>query len=358
MRITRDSLIKLARDAVKERVSADRNLVAAYLTGSTLRDDPFLGGAADVDVVFLCIQPPGVVPGVRNAGGTTPPAQKPPAAREIVRLSPDVHLDMFYWETISLEPPRKLRTDPLLGYVVYAPAVLYDTRRFLEYAQAIVRAQFNDPPNLLARVRQHSDPARRLWMALQSGAPISTNGPRPADMLKYLQGVQHAAQAFALFDGPPLTERRFLLEFAERAAAAESPELHESLLELAGGLAFDPAETEAMLPAWESAFAEASRMDENPDIHPARLNYYKRGIQALLKGEAPSAALWPLIHTWTVAAASLPSYGDEVKAWHAAFNALGLADGFEYRLQGLDRFLDSLEEKCDSYAAEYSLERE
>ena len=336
MRITRDALVKLARDTVKQRVSADHNLVAAYMVGSTQTDVPFLGGAADVDLVLLCIQQPLVT-------------------REIVRLSPDFHLDMYYWETTALEPPRKLRTDPLLGYVIYAPAVLYDTRHFLEYAQAIVRAQFDDPPNLLARVRHHSDPARRLWMDLQSGA----GDPRPADMLKYLQGVHHAAQAFALFDGPPLTERRFLLEFAARVAVAGSPELHESLLELVGGLAFDPDETAYMLPAWESTFVEAARGGENPSIHPARLNYYKRGIEALLRGDAPSAALWPLIHTWTAAAASLPGYGDEVKNWAQALSALGLAgEGFEYRLGGLDRFLDSLEEKCDSYAAEYGLEQE
>jgi hypothetical protein len=179
MRITRDSLIKLARDTVKERVNADHNLVAAYLVGSTLRNDPFLGGAADVDLVFLCIQPP-------------------LAEREILRLSPDFHLDMFFHGITAFEPPRKLRTDSLLGYVIYAPVVLYDTRRFLEYAQAIVRAQFDDPPNRLARVRHHSDPARRLWMELQSGA----GDPRPVHMLKYLQGVHHAAQFVA---GPAQT---------------------------------------------------------------------------------------------------------------------------------------------------------
>jgi len=336
MRTTRDTLVKLARDTVKQRVSTDHNLIAAYMVGSTLTDDPFLGGAADVDIVFLCIQHPAV-------------------AREIVRLSPDVHLDMYYWESTALEPPRKLRTDPLLGYIIYAPAVLYDTRHFLEYAQAIVRAQFDDPPNLLARARHHSDPARRLWMELQSGA----GDPRPADMLKYLESVRHAAQAFALFDGPPLTERRFLLDFAARVAVGDSPELHETLLDLVGRLGFDPAETAAMLPAWEGAFAEAARTGEVPSIHPARLNYYKHGIEALLKADAPSAALWPLIHTWTAAAAALPSYGDEVKEWTQALSALGLVgEGFEYRLQGLDRFLDSLEEKCDIYAAAYSLEQE
>lgn len=330
MRVTRDTLLKLARESVKDRVAADRNLIAAYLVGSTLKGDPFLGGAADVDIVFLCIQPPAV-------------------AREIVRLSPDVHLDLFFRPSTDFEPPRKLRADPLLGYIIHSPLVLYDTRHFFEYAQAIVRAQFDDAPNVLTRVRQHSDPARRMWMQLQSGA----GEPRPADMLAYLQSVEHAAQAFALFDGPPLAERRFLLEFARRQPDRVGP-----LEELVGGLAFDPGEAAALVPAWEATFSAAAREGQAPSIHPARLNYYKHGIQALLNSETPSAALWPLVYTWTLAAASLPGYGDEAKEWARTFSALGLAgEGFEYRLQGLDRFLDSLEEKCDTYAAEYSLEQ-
>jgi predicted nucleotidyltransferase len=331
MRVTRETLLKLARDTVKQRVAADHNLIAAYLVGSTLRDDPFLGGATDVDIVFLTIHPPSL-------------------PREIVRLSPDVHLDLAYFESTSLEPPRKLRTDPYLGYIVYSPIVLYDTRHFFEYAQAIVRAQFDDAPNVLARVRHHSDPARRLWMELQSGV----GHPRAADLLAYLQGVEHAAQAFALFDGPPLTERRFLIDFASRA-----PDQIESLEELVGGLAFDPAQAASLLPAWEMTFNAAAREGGDPSIHPARLNYYKHAIEALLRSQRPSASLWPLIHTWTVAATALPGYSEEVKAWQEAFSQLGLAgEGFEYRLQGLDRLLDSLEERCDTYAAQYSLEQE
>jgi hypothetical protein len=331
MRVTRDTLLKLARDTVKERVAADHNLIAAYLLGSTLREDPFLGGAADVDIVFLTIQPPS-------------------ARREILRMSPDVHLDLYFYPSTDFEPPRKLRTDPLLGDVIYSPMVLYDTRHFSEYAQAIVRAQFEDPPNVLARVRHHSDPARRLWMQLSSGA----GEPRPADMLKYLQAVEHAAQAFALFGGPPMAERRFLLEFASR-----QPDLLGPLEELIGGLAFNAGEMTALLPAWEAAFSAAAREGEDASVHPARLNYYKHAIEALLQSGAPASALWPLVHTWTVSAAILPSYGDQVKAWQEAFSWLGLAgEGFEYRLQALDRFLDQLEERCDSYAAGYSLEQE
>jgi hypothetical protein len=336
MRITRDTLLKLARDTVRQRVSSDHNLIAAYLVGSTLANDPFLGGATDVDIVFLCIQPPLL-------------------ARQVVRQSPEVHLDLYYLESTSFEPPRKLRTDPLLGYIIYSPTVLYDTRHFLEYAQAIVRAQFDDAPNILARVRHRSSAARQLWWDLQSGS----GDPRPGEMLQYLQSVDHAANALSMFYGPPLTERRFILEFGGRMLTSGRPELQGALLELIGGLAFDSSEIERLLPSWELAFNAAAKLGDSPSIQPARANYYKHAIQALLQGETPAAALWPLLHTWTVAAAALHGNSEELQAWNEAFSALGLAgEAFEYRLQGLDRFLDAVEEKCDTYASEYSLEQE
>jgi hypothetical protein len=46
MRITRDLLLKAARDSAAQRLRADRRLVCIFLTGSLLQKDPLLGGAA------------------------------------------------------------------------------------------------------------------------------------------------------------------------------------------------------------------------------------------------------------------------------------------------------------------------
>ena len=110
-------------------------------------------------------------------------------------------------ESTLFEPPRKLRTDPLLGYVMYDSLPLFETQHFFEYTQAIVRAGFDDTANVLARVRKHSLPARELWMELTLGG-----GSRPADALKYLKAVYHAANAVAgsertSADRPPLPAR-------------------------------------------------------------------------------------------------------------------------------------------------------
>ncbi len=53
MRITPEILQKLARDTVAQRTRSDRDVVAVYLQGSLLRDDPLLGGTADIDLFFI-----------------------------------------------------------------------------------------------------------------------------------------------------------------------------------------------------------------------------------------------------------------------------------------------------------------
>ena len=47
MRVTRESLLRIAKETVQERAYNDSNIIAAYLTGSLLTNDPMLGGTAD-----------------------------------------------------------------------------------------------------------------------------------------------------------------------------------------------------------------------------------------------------------------------------------------------------------------------
>lgn len=328
MRITRSTLHKIAKDTVTQRVKTDRNVMAALLTGSTLAEDPFIGHATDIDIVFICFN-------------------EPEAARQIVKLTNEITLDLYFVESTAFEPPRKLRTDPSLGYVMYDSLPLYETQHFFEYTQAIVRAGFDDPANMLTRVRQHSIPARELWMEMTLGG-----SSRPEDVLKYLKAVYHAANTIAGISGPPLTERRFLLEFADRARATGRPELNDALLNLLGASSVTAADLLAMLPAWTTAYHAAGN-DADFLIHPDRLAYHHNALETLLQGKNPTSALWLLVHTWAAAAASLLEYGPEYVAWKAVFERLGLVgDGFEEKVQALDRFLDMTEELLDNIAAE------
>jgi hypothetical protein len=296
--------------------------------GSTLKEDPFIGHATDIDIVFVCFN-------------------KPEAARQIVKLTNEITLDLYFVESTAFDPPRKLRTDPSLGYVMYDSLPLYETQHFFEYTQAIVRAGFDDPANMLTRVRQYSVPARELWMELTLGGSA-----RPSDVLKYLKAVHQAANAVAGLNGPPLTERRFMLEFEERARAAGKPELNDALLNLLSSSSVSSSDLLAMLPTWTTAY-QAAVKDADFLIHPDRLAYHRNAIETLLQGKNPTSALWLLVYTWAAAAASLPEYGPEYVAWKAVFERLGLVGaGFEEKVQALDRFLDVTEELLDNIATE------
>jgi predicted nucleotidyltransferase len=331
MRITRSTLHKIAKDTVAQRVKSDSSVMAALLVGSALSEDPFIGHTTDIDIVFVCIN-------------------EPETARQIVKLTNEISLDLYFIESTAFEPARKLRTDPLLGYMMYDSLPLFETQHFFEYTQAIVRAGFDEPVNVLARARQHSLPARELWMELTLGG-----SSRPQDVLRYFKAVYHAANAVAGLSGPPLTDRRFLLEFESRVEAIERPELYAALLNLLGGPATNAGELESLIPAWTTAYHVA---ENGADllIHPDRLSYHHQALETLLKGDKPMSALWLFIHTWTAAAASLVEYGPEYVAWKAFFERLGLVGaGFEEKVQALDRFLDATDEMLDTISADYGL---
>ncbi|MCX6035533.1 MAG: hypothetical protein NTV38_11255, partial [Chloroflexi bacterium] len=201
--------------------------------------------------------------------------------------------------------------------------------------------------------------------------------------------------AVALLTGGPLSERRFLLQFdllskSERAAAAGAAGLAAGLLGLLGGAQVDAASLSEFLTGWEKDFIEAasrnqvlapspvpheirddmlepglprgnrdySAPSENRDysasIAAPRLAYYKRAFEAMLAGESPQSVLWPLVHTWTLSAAVLPP--THQSKWKAACETLGLiGEPFNERLEGLDRFLDTVEEMLENFAASQGL---
>ena len=161
MRITRDLLLKTAKENAKKISGADRNIIAAFLVGSLLTDDPFIGDITDIDLLFIC-----------NA--------EPKTKREIIRLSSEIHLDVMYAARSEFDPPRKLRTDPWRGYMMYEPMLINETEHFLEFTQAIVRSQFELPENLIARVQYHTEKARSLW------SELSMNGIESAQSVEFI----------------------------------------------------------------------------------------------------------------------------------------------------------------------------
>jgi hypothetical protein len=337
MRVTRESLIKIARQTAQERAANDKDIVAVYLAGSLASEtEPMLGGTADIDLVMVH-------------------ASEPVAGREIVKLTPDFHLDIAHRAKAEFKLPRELRGNPWLGWEIFAPVLIYEREKFFDFLQAAVRggSEFEGPAMTLQRCRLLLSHGRQIWMDLSDVDENVT----PRDVAQYLKSLFHAGNAVAELSGPPLYERRFLMEFPARASAAERPGMAAGMRGLLGlGSGFQPESMHGWLKDWEETFLACSMVpDVDARIHSGRVNYYKKAIEAILESDSPEAALWPLMQTWTLAAKMLPE--EKTGAWRAACQSLGLAGSiFAERVQGLDQYLDQVELLLDEVATANGLE--
>ncbi len=329
MRITRDHLLRLARENVQLRLQRDRRMVCAYLTGSLLTDEPLLGGTADIDLVFVH-------------------DSEPYTNREIVRLSEEVHLDIAHYSQMVFHQPRHLRVSPWIGpYLCHNPIVLHDSQHWFEFTQASVCAQFNDPENVYQRVGHFAATARQTWMDLQFNN--LTGGTRRVSA--YLEALEDAANAVASFSGPPLAERRMLLQYLQRAKAINRPGLAAGLVDLIMPETVSEADWNAWQPGWTAALNAAARLDSVPPrLDAARRGYYQRAATALWEHE-PAAAVWILLRTWALALQAVEATPELVDAWRAALVTLGLdPEALEGKLGQLDTYLDNVEEAMEDFA--------
>ena len=266
MQITRENLIRIAKETAEKSALSDPNLVAAYLTGSLRTGDPFMGNATDIDIVFI------------HAG-------EPKIRREIIPLTPEIHLDIIHNPRSLYEKPKELRVHPWLGPELYDPLPLYVTRHFFEFVQAGVRDRYHEPASVQARSHQLAQAARQTWSKLQT-----SQAHGPAQVLDYLKSISLAANAVALLTGAPLAERRFLLQFPARARAAGQPELAGRTFETCWvQTRWMRTSLAGFLPEWEKNFLDAAA---NPAVDKriaaARLGYYKLAFEAMLTGELPA----------------------------------------------------------------------
>ncbi|HET7142916.1 MAG TPA: hypothetical protein VFI68_02745 [Anaerolineales bacterium] len=335
MRVTRESLLRIAKETAQERAFNDPDIIAAYLTGSLLNVEPMLGGTADIDIVFVH-------------------KNMPKLSREFIKLTPDFHVDICRRAKDEFKSPRELRADPWLGYEMYDPTLLYEREKFFDFVQASLRAgfDFEQPPLMLQRCRKLLSHARQIWMDITE--LVEPAGPK--EVKKYMKSLFHVVNAVAELSGPPIHERRLLLEFPARAKAAQKAEMTAVVFSLIGADNVDAEKVKNWISDWKSAFKVASeKKDVDPRINPIRLNYYEKAIKAMLEGEIPLAALWPLFHTWTLAAQVLEN--DNLALWQDVAGELGfIRTSFTERVEALDHFIDEIEVTLNEIAAANGLE--
>ena len=326
MRITRDILLKQARENAKLLTAKDRGIICVYITGSLLKDDPFIGGITDIDLICVHDRP-----------------VKTP--REVIRLSPEITLDLAHYEQVEFEPARKLRTNAWIGgWLENVPIVLYDALRWYDFTRASATAQIWKMENVAARVRSFLVPARKAWADLEEES-IPQGIKRTT---AYLGALRDLANAVACFSGAPIAERRLVHELPARAEEAGLHEFSADFVQL-----FTNSEvTDENFAACEDSYHRLfDTLKDDPDAPASmplyRRPYYEKAVRALYPVN-PAGALWLMVYTWTRAAPALPKTEQDYKDWQALIKTLELdSKGVAGRLEDLDHLLDMVEEAAD-----------
>jgi hypothetical protein len=336
MRITPALLNKIARNTVSQRTRRDRNILAVYLAGSLFSGNPLLGGTADIDLFFIHNEP--VSP-----------------KREIQRMTDEVHLDIAHHVREDYYQARALRLHPWLGYSIVNCKIMYDPQHFMDFTQASVRGQFSQPEIVLSRVQNQVENARQIWLTLHdSGAE-----PQVEQVAQYLMAVRQAANGVACLSGGPLTDRRFLMRFPDRAEAVGRAGLYQGLVGLLGGAQLEVEQLQDLLKGWEAAYKAIPSDQASPRLHSSRFAYYQRAFEKLLGSDQPQDVLWPILRTWIDSVEFLPEDAPEVESWREAFQGLGLlGQGFSEKVAALDAYLDTVEELLDEWGLARGIERE
>lgn len=337
MRLTKDLLIRFAKTHVAERLQKKPRPLCIYLTGSVCSDDFLLGGSTDIDLVF-----------VHNI--------QPAEERELIPLTPDVHLDIWHYDITRFEQPRQLRRDVWIGsFLCENPLVLHDNGHWFEFTQASVCAQFFRPENALLRSQPLIDSARQRWMECFSG----THKPGIFTLRAYLRSIEDAANALACLVGLPLAERRLFSQFALRAQAAGLPSLPGTLAELVTSPAVTDEAWQDWRNQWKDSLTQVSAQENCPiEISSSRHTYLLHAASSTWE-KSPAGALWLMLKTWTDAAVLLPKDSPLLEKFNEMCSMLELTpDFYSRRMEFLDRFLEEIEAYFDSFKHKNSLTEE
>ncbi len=335
MHITRELLVKFAREYVAKKTRPSNDIVAVYLTGSVLTEDPLIGGSTDIDLVVVH-------------------KENPLFEREVQRISYEISLDVQHHHQSFYTFHRRLRLNPWLGFALCDhSSILYDTDHWLEFIQAGVSANFKSPEIVYARGQAAAEKARQLWFELEDPQEL----PFGLWTDLYYKAVGSAANAIAILNGPALTTRRMLLEFPARAEALGKLELTGELLQLISRAPINAEILNTWRPAWENALTAASKLpDCPPNLLPARKAYFVNSCAAMVESGTAHAALWPMVETWRQAAQLLAEDSAQQEAWQKFLEALEITQsGKNEQIERLDHFLENAEAALAGLKTEYGL---
>jgi len=319
-----------AQRRVEQEIKERTGIIGAYLRGSLTYGSPLLGGAGDIDLVFI--------------HGAQP--HKP---REIQPLTANIHFDLAHHDQNRYRDPSSLRLDPWLGPTLHDAVPLHDPRHFIDYTQSGVRSNFFSPENTLQRCATGLEEAREYWFQHQLNPPTADL----QEIARLLTATQKAVNALALLTGPPLSTRRLGHDLYRRAEAAGNPNIYIAFMQLLGANKFDPDDIRAWLSAWEETLQDMAPPGLPQGPLPQQASYFKAAILALLESERPLSALWPFLHTGTTAAIHHPAHHPHFETWQEIWQAAGWwGENYAHALDLFDALLDSIKHTITSWAEE------
>lgn len=325
MKIERQLLIDLGQREA-ERRAAEMDILSGYLIGSVARGEPQLGGTADIDLVLIHERPPAI-------------------RREVVHLSPQVHLDIAHHGRDVYARPSELRVHRWIGPAMCEPIFLYDPEHYFEWAQAGARGQFFRPDHMLTRAQSFLRQARGASSLL----PVTGRWIRV-----YLKAVLEGANSIACLTGFPAAGRRVAVELESAARELECEHLLDAFLSLMGAGALGSWSAPELLSAWARAFDSATQHTHHVLLAPPRREYYLSAFQDLADSGQIQALLWPLLRTWEASIHTLESLGMESEfrsAWDTLLDALRLSPEWHlHRQEQLGNFLDQNHEWIQAWA--------
>ncbi len=321
--IDRATLLKIVRDTAAQRLAARPSIVSAYLTGSIAANEPLLGDAADIDLILIDAAPPAV-------------------AREVVRLTDQVALDITHRAKAEYANPKMLRVHPWRGPEMCEPYFLLDPQHFFELAQSSARGQFHRPDFVAARARAFVALARdELHIGLLPGAEPT----EPVTLGGLCRAMLCAANAAITLTGFPGAGRRLVMKLENAAQALQRPELHTAFIALFGG------NVATWMSDWGAAYRAGKSLTEEL-IHPARRTIYERGFAAQAQMGRAADGMWLMLNTWQALMHNIPTDSPHGDRWAAFLESLRLAtaDGLRAKITEACAYVDGVTETVETWA--------
>jgi len=329
--IERETLLKIAREAAAQRMAARASLISAYLIGSVAANEPLLGEATDIDLVLI-------------------DSAETPLAREIVRLTDQVALDIEYRRKADYANPKALRIDPWRGPEMCEPIFLSDPTHFFELAQSSARGQFHRPDHVAARARTFIAWARNeLHVGVLPGAEPSS----PVTLAALCRSLLYAANAVISLTAFPGAGRRLVMKLEAAARRLARADVYDEFIAL---FAVETRYIASLLADWSAAY-RAGQSAEDELIHPARRTIYERGFQAQIQADRAAEGLWLMLYTWQACVKQLPNDSPQADQWIAFLQHLQMASPSEFveKVKRVSAYLDLAAQAVEAWTGEHGV---